>query len=434
LGLVGPYAALVAALLAVLVAWAVATWRARETGRLAAWVAGIEAGENSPVAEPDGLARPLLDLARLARRERARLAEQGRLLDAVIEALPDPVLLVDGERRILRANAAARQGFACAAGQSLLAAIRDPGVLAAVSAALDAGSASGVAFSPTVARQRQFAARIEPVRLPDGGRGALMALREQSEQLQIERMRSDFVANASHEIRTPLAAIAGLIETLRGPARDDAAARERFLATMAAEAARMARLVDDLLTLSRIEQAAGQPPTARCDLAAVLAAVIDRLAPMAARHRVRLELEVTRPLPLALGDADQLHQLFLNLIDNAIKYGGDGKAVTVELEPLATAPTDAGPTSGRPCLRACVIDQGEGIAKEHIPRLTERFYRVDKARSRGQGGTGLGLAIAKHIVRRHQGHLQISSEPGRGSRFCVFLPTAVGPEVEVPRR
>jgi two-component system phosphate regulon sensor histidine kinase PhoR len=195
---------------------------------------------------------------------------------------------------------------------------------------------------------------------------------------------------------------------------------------MAAETARMTRLVDDLLSLSRIELAAHQPPTTPADLGAVLAAVIGRLGPVAAAHQVTLELKAGDGLPRVRGDGDQLHQLLANLVDNAIKHGGDGKTVRVEIEALAAGPPDAGPVAGRPCVRACVVDQGEGIAREHIPRLTERFYRVDKARSRGQGGTGLGLAIAKHIVRRHQGHLAITSEPGRGSRFCVLLPTAPG--------
>jgi two-component system phosphate regulon sensor histidine kinase PhoR len=241
----------------------------------------------------------------------------------------------------------------------------------------------------------------------------------------IERMRSDFVANASHEIRTPLAAIHGLIETLQGPARDDAAAREAFLDTMAQETARMTRLVDDLLSLSRIELAAHQPPTERCDVDRVLARVVDRMRPLAAKRRVRLEYVDGEALPPVLADGDQLHQLFVNLIDNAIKYGG-GKPVRIETEARAAAPADAGGVSGRPCVVVSVVDSGDGIAAEHIPRLTERFYRVDKARSRGQGGTGLGLAIVKHIVRRHGGHLAIASQLGKGSRFTVYLPSMGG--------
>ena len=233
----------------------------------------------------------------------------------------------------------------------------------------------------------------------------LIALRERTEEVMIERMRSDFVANASHEIRNPLAAIQGTIETLRGPARDDPHARAMFLDLMAGEAARMARLVDDLLSLSRIELAAHQPPTERCDLKAVLEQAVERMYAVAEPAKVRIATRFPPTLPAVVGDADQLHQLVVNLVDNAIKYGGEGKTVTVEAEALAAAPADAGAVAGRPCVRVTVSDEGPGIAREHIPRLTERFHRVDTGRSRRLRGTGLGLAIVKHIVRRHQGHL-----------------------------
>jgi two-component system phosphate regulon sensor histidine kinase PhoR len=199
-----------------------------------------------------------------------------------------------------------------------------------------------------------------------------------------------------------------------------------FLDLMAGEAARMARLVDDLLSLSRIELAARQPPTERCDLKAVLEQVVERMYAVAVPARVRIETAIPASLPEVVGDADQLHQLLANLVDNAIKYGGEGKAVTVEAEPLDAAPPDAGAVAGRPCVRVAVHDQGPGIAREHIPRLTERFYRVDTARSRRLRGTGLGLAIVKHVLRRHQGHLVIESEVGRGSSFAVLLPTHGG--------
>jgi two-component system phosphate regulon sensor histidine kinase PhoR len=295
-----------------------------------------------------------------------------------------------------------------------------------VSGTLQAGTASNVAFSPALDRTKRFSARIEPVELGEqdggGGRGVLVTLREQTEQVMIERMRSDFVANASHEIRNPLAAIQGIIETLRGPARHDPKARDMFLEVMAGEAARMARLVDDLLSLSRTELSAHQPPTERCDLAGILGQVLDRMRPVAAETGVRIEAEIAPGLPELVADPDQLHQLFVNLIDNAVKYGGEGKTVRVAAASLAAAPADAGPAAGRPCVRVAVRDEGPGIAREHIPRLTERFYRVENARSRRLRGTGLGLAIVKHILRRHQGHLAVESEPGRGSEFSVLLP------------
>jgi two-component system phosphate regulon sensor histidine kinase PhoR len=235
-------------------------------------------------------------------------------------------------------------------------------------------------------------------------------------------MRSDFVANASHELRTPLAALSGFIETLAGPARDDADARERFLETMAAEARRMTRLVNDLLSLSRIEASEHQPPGGRIDLIDCLQTVTDTLRPYAERRGVDLQLRRPARLAAIPGDRDQLIQLLTNLIDNAIKYGGEGKQVVVVSEHLAAAPHGAGPMSGRPAIRVTVADQGLGIAREHLPRVTERFFRVDAARSRQLGGTGLGLAIVKHIVRRHRGHLAIESELGRGTTVTVYLP------------
>jgi len=199
-----------------------------------------------------------------------------------------------------------------------------------------------------------------------------------------------------------------------------------FLATMAEEARRMQRLVEDLLSLSQIELAARRPPSARIAVDQVLEGTLARMRPVAAAARVRLVVDQPASLPEITGDADQLHQLLGNLIDNAIKYGGPDKEVRIEVRVLEAAPPTAGPVAGRPALEIAVIDRGEGIPAEHIPRLTERFYRVDKARSRKIGGTGLGLAIVKHIVRRHQGHLAIESELGRGSRFAVLLPLAGG--------
>jgi two-component system phosphate regulon sensor histidine kinase PhoR len=262
-----------------------------------------------------------------------------------------------------------------------------------------------------------------PVRLR-GQPAALIALRELTEQLMIEQMRSDFVANASHELRTPLAVVLGCIETLTGPARDDQEARERFLKIMAGEGARMTRLVDDLLSLSRIEQTEHQPPQSRVDPAACLDGVVETLRSYAAQRRVALSLRRDPQLPLVVGDRDQLVQLISNLIDNAIKYGGEGGKVEIACERVASAPIAAGSLAGRPAVRIVVADHGPGIAPEHLPRLTERFFRVDTARSRQLGGTGLGLAIVKHILRRHRGHLALESELGRGTTATVYLPVA----------
>lgn len=412
-----------------LVALLLAHFWIRQARGLAGWIEGLGGGREG---ERPGLVLgsalewivwPVVDLARQARRAERQATAQRLLLETLLEALPDAVLLLDRRGTIVQANRAALRTFGLErAGVPLARATRDPGVLAAVNAALATGAPSTVQFSPVDDRLKLFAARIQPLEPAEGGRGVILALREQSEQLLIERMRSDFVANASHEIKTPLAAIVGIIETLRGPARDDAAARAMFLATMAEEAQRMQRLVDDLLSLSQIELAARRPPATSVALAEVLEGALARMRPMAAAERVRLVLDAPPSLPELVADADQLHQLLANLIDNAIKYGGPGKEVRLEVRQLDAAPPTAGPVAGRPAVEIAVVDQGEGIAAEHLPRLTERFYRVDKARSRKVGGTGLGLAIVKHIVRRHQGHLQIASEIGRGSRFSVLLP------------
>jgi len=421
--------ALIGLLAGILVAHLIARSWVGQAAALARWMIGLGSGEEGrrPVLVFDSALEwvmwPALELARRARRAERQAALQGRRLSTVLETVSDAVLLVDARGTIVEANVAALRMFGLdRVGVPFARATRDPGVSAALRAALEAGTASTVVFSPVDDRLRLFAARIQPSEGPEGGRGAVLALREQSEQLLIERMRSDFVANASHEIKTPLAAIIGIIETLRGPARDDPAAREMFLATMAEEAARMKRLVDDLLSLSQIEFAARRPPTARVSLADVLEGTLARMRPIAEAARVRLVFDAPSALPEIVADADQLHQLFGNLVDNAIKYGGPDKEVRITVRLLDAAPPSAGPVAGRPAVEVAVIDQGEGIPPEHLPRLTERFYRVDKGRSRRVGGTGLGLAIVKHIVRRHQGHLAIESELGRGSRFVVLLP------------
>jgi two-component system phosphate regulon sensor histidine kinase PhoR len=404
---------------------------ARRLRAVARWLDVIATG--SPLERPsaagvpavEDLLRPALEVARGRRRAERRAAALERMLDTVVEALPDPIIVVDHGLIIRRANQAAVATFDLPSPNAPLGrALRDPAIFAAVNVALAGGESGRAVYNPVSDRLKQFLARVEPVDLGDGSRGVLVALREQTEQVLIERMRSDFVANASHEIRTPLASLIGFIETLRGPAKDDAEAREMFLATMAEEAGRMTRLVDDLLSLSQIELAQNRPPESLVDVGDLLTRVVESVEPVARQSGVTLVLDGAERLPPVRGDIDQLHQLFANLVDNAVKYGAAGKQVRIEAEVLASAPRGAGSLTGSPALAVTVVDFGEGIAPEHIPRLTERFYRIDKTRSRRIGGTGLGLAIVKHAVRRHRGHLAISSEPGRGSRFCVYLPVA----------
>jgi two-component system phosphate regulon sensor histidine kinase PhoR len=362
--------------------------------------------------------------------------------EAVIAALPDPLIMLDRGRRILRANQAAEAALGTAlAGRDLIAVLRNPPVIDAVVAALDSGSGHIVEFSLPVPVERSFLARVEPLPVPIAdGTVALFTLHDITQVKRTDRMRADFVANASHELRTPLSTLVGFIETLRGAARDDAVARERFLSIMHEQAQRMARLIADLLSLSRIELNEHTPPIGQVSLGEVIRTIVDGLEFKAAGKRISIMLDAAPPngaaptrldeLPPVSGDDDELAQVFQNLIDNAIKYGRDGSTVRIGGWTVAAAAAAGAATPlssrrlDRPGVAVAVMDEGEGIPREHLPRLTERFYRIDTARSRELGGTGLGLAIVKHILNRHRGALEIDSVVGSGSVFTVLLPTA----------
>jgi two-component system phosphate regulon sensor histidine kinase PhoR len=256
--------------------------------------------------------------------------------------------------------------------------------------------------------------------LADGG-DALVVLSDRTRERVVERMRADFVANVSHELRTPLASLIGFVETLRGPAADDPPAQQRFLEIMAEQGARMNRLIDDLLSLSRIELTEHQPPSEPLDLTRLVQRMAAGFEPRLAERRVQLAMRIEDELPVVAGDADQLAQVLQNLLDNGLKYGKDGGVLSLEV-----ALAQQG--NRWPSRRGIVLsvgDQGAGIPREHLPRLTERFYRADKGRSRAVGGTGLGLAIVKHIVNRHRGQLLIESEVGKGTTVHIWLPVAV---------
>ena len=354
-------------------------------------------------------------------RMRMRQAELDRTLSTLVDALPDPLLLVQTNRRVERANPAANRLFErdCR-GQPIESVLRDPGFLAAIDDALDGNDQADVNLQIAGPPARAFGGRIVPCRWHEQP-AALVSLRELTEQVAIERMRADFIANASHELRTPLTVIRGFVETLAGPAKDDPDARQRFLKTMGAESERMSRLIDDLLSLSKIEQNEHVAPDDHVGIAGIIGGVVDALRPYAEERQTVLAVEVAENLPPVLGDRDQLNQLFTNLIDNAIKYGGENSEVTIKARFVEAAAPGAGPLTGRPTVEVVIEDQGEGIAPEFLPRLTERFFRVDRARSRRLGGTGLGLAIVKHILRRHRGHIAFESEVGVGTVVRVFL-------------
>jgi two-component system phosphate regulon sensor histidine kinase PhoR len=366
-----------------------------------------------------------LAIARFGRvwRERVRMADEKlAAAEAVIAAVPDPLILLDERRRIVRANAQAAAFIGITPEpRDLAAAFRNPAVLAAADAVLGGERARVVDFSLTVPVERQLRARFARIDHPSpDGAVAVLSLHDITELKRAEQMRADFIANASHELRTPLATLIGFIETLRGPARDDAEARERFLAIMHGQASRMARLVEDLMSLSRIELNEHVMPRDRVALSPLLRQIAETLELRAGERDIRICLAVPPDLPDVLGDRDELAQVFQNLIDNAIKYGRSGSEIMLQAE-TASPPTRGSSSSENAMVCVAVCDQGEGIPHEHLPRLTERFYRVDTARSREMGGTGLGLAIVKHILNHHRGFLEVESTPGVGSVFTVFL-------------
>ncbi|WP_371060189.1 ATP-binding protein [Rhodosalinus sp. 5P4] len=344
------------------------------------------------------------------------------VISSMVDALPMPAVAIAREARIVAANAPALNLLGDGIeGRHFATALRQPQLLDAIEACLADRKRRIAQF---VANERgqdvMFRVSLAPALFRPGEAPGLLVVFEDVTHLEMAgQIRRDFVANVSHELRTPLTALLGFIETLRGPARDDAAARERFLEIMEAEAGRMNRLVGDLLSLSRVEADERMRPADRVALPDLLRSTLRGLAPLAEEAGVTLHADlpaeagdITVP-----GDEDQLRQVFTNLVENAIKYGGRGCEVTVRLDRTAHEPR-----LRVPGVEVTVADTGPGIDELHLPRLTERFYRVDNHRSREMGGTGLGLAIVKHILNRHRGRLRIESTPGQGSRFGVILP------------
>lgn len=372
-------------------------------------------------------------LARHWRARWARAEASAKATESVLDSLPQPLFMIDAERRITWANLAA-QRFAGREPRNtnLAAVIRAPDVLEAVSAVLDGGAGRQLQYTTSAPTERTFTLVVEPLAGPAlNGARVLMILHDITALVRMEAMRADFVANASHELRTPLASLVGFIETLRGPAKDDADAHERFLAIMQSQAERMSRLIEDLLSLSRIELHEHTPPTGTARIRAIVEDVVAGLEPQAAKRAMSINIRIPEDIPSVPGEPNELNQVFQNLLANALKYGRENTSVDVTAVLVPRGPASMPAASRGRCLRVSVRDQGDGIAKEHLPRLTERFYRVDTARSRQLGGTGLGLAIVKHIIARHRGALTIESTEGEGSTFTVYLPlkTPEGPNV-----
>ena len=383
------------------------------------------------------------------------------LLDGVFEGLGDPVMVVAGGeaddiagRRIVLANAAARELLRIPReGALLVSALRDPGVLEAVDEALFGGLARTTDYGGTGAQTRHWRAITRP--LPAAAEGAslaLLVLRDETDVRRMELMRVDFRANASHELKTPLASLSGFIETLKGHARDDPKARDKFLNIMAAQADRMSRLVADLLSLSRIELNEHIPPSGRVDLARAAGDVVDAVSILSADRKVTIQLDADDISAPVSGDRDEILQVVQNLVDNAIKYSAEGDTVQIVIRPDMTLDQASAPWSGgnrgagatrlplvtpdrESGLRYAAVtvqDHGPGLAREHLPRLTERFYRVEGQKSGERAGTGLGLAIVKHIVNRHRGGLTVESEPGQGATFTAYFPVAEKRVVAAP--
>jgi two-component system, OmpR family, phosphate regulon sensor histidine kinase PhoR len=384
-------------------------------------------------------------------------AQERPAYGALVESLPDPVLVVAArdaaelaDRRVVFANPAARELLRIQSeGVPLVSAIRHPRVLEAVDESLFGRLPGEAAYETGGAQDRYWRVLTRPLDpAPDGARLALLVIRDETDSRRNERMRADFLANASHELRTPLASLTGFIETIRGHAKDDPVARERFLGVMAAQAGRMARLIDDLLSLSRIELNEHIAPEGRVDLALAVMDVIDALTPLANEYGVKLRTHLPeKGVAVINGDRDQILQVIQNLFDNALKYSPRGEAVEIEL--AADMPADAILPSPRPgAARLSLLnpdlvggerfvvlrcaDRGQGIAREHLPRLSERFYRVQGQKSGEKLGTGLGLAIVKHIINRHRGGLAIESIEGAGTILTAYFPRAAAPAERKP--
>lgn len=381
-------------------------------GGLPAWWIPVLVGLPVAAAVPVLRRRRGSSAPRPASSETATRAAGALSAESLADALDDPLLVLDRSGTIRHANAAAERAFgAIATGMPVRLRFRAPELQELFQSVLGGPKREdAIELVEKVPFERVFRVTLgaaDPART-----SYVLAFRDQSETRRIERMRADFIANASHELRTPLASVSGFIETLRGPARNDTAARERFLQIMQNQTARMARLIDDLLSLSRLEMKPLGGQRERIALAPLIDEVADSLNHLAAESGVVFERDYAPDLPPVRGSRDELIQVFENLIENACKYGQSGGRVLLSVQ------------RGAEGIDASVTDFGPGIPAEHLPRVTERFYRIDVDSSRAQKGTGLGLSIVKHIVTRHDARLSIASEAGSGTRFTVHFPAS----------
>ena len=342
------------------------------------------------------------------------------MLPAFVEALGDPGLVLDRTGAVLHRNgAAARQYPNLQVGRVMTLVMRNPDLVAAIENSQRSGQAHSFELHETLPSETWDRVVVAPLRRPDRdwfadeSRQLLVTFQSLTELKRVDALRTDFIANASHELRTPLASLVGFIDTLLGPAARDAAAREKFLGIMRTQADRMSRLIDDLLSLSRIEMHQHVRPTGSVDLSSLLREVREGLQTQAKAADLEVVLSLPEAPVTVTGDRGQLYEVFENLVDNAIKYGADGKRVEVTLTRVERSGMHA---------QVSVVDHGPGVEPEHVPRMTERFYRIDAETSRKKKGTGLGLAIVKHIIQRHRGQMSIKSKPGEGLRVDVLLP------------
>jgi two-component system phosphate regulon sensor histidine kinase PhoR len=363
---------------------------------------------------------------------------------AMLDTLPLPVLLIGPGSKIESANPAAQTFLGPVIdGGHLSAIVRQPEVLEIVGDALKGNPSTPVEYSTLEPNERHVRAFASPIKMTDdsGDWWAMLVLADETPIKRADRMRADFLANASHELRTPLASLSGFIETLKGHAKDDEEMRERFLGIMQGQADRMARLIDDLLALSRVEVDEHVQPKGFVDMSGLARDVIDSLSPQIERRAVEVVAHIETPA-MVIGERDQLVEVALNLIGNAVKYAPEGSVVSVSVEACLTRDQSERPElflgegsnrltlatpkseTGSQFVVLRVQDSGEGIARRNLPRLSERFYRVDGQKSGAKEGTGLGLAIVKHIVNRHRGGFTVESKIGAGSVFSAFFPIA----------